>query len=101
MYFIFCFCFFAWYSSRNYEFRNRLKICAIAAGIKKYESIITKTKKKHNKIIFLANSKLHSIEVLIFNTVIDLNISHDDFFLINNVPKEYDDMKKEIKYLKT
>ena len=26
MYFNFCFCFFAWYSYRNYEFCNRIKI---------------------------------------------------------------------------
>ena len=49
-----------------------LKICAITAGIKKYESII---KKK--------------------------NISHDEFVLINIVLKEYNEMKKEIKNLKT
>ena len=34
-----------------------LKICAIAAGIKKYMSITKKKKKKHDKIALLANSK--------------------------------------------
>ena len=29
------------------------------------------------------------------------NINHDKFILINNVLKEYDDIKKEIKYLIT
>ena len=42
-----------------------LKICAIAAGIKKYKSIIKKRKKKHNKKVLLAKSKLNSIEDLI------------------------------------
>ena len=42
-----------------------LKICAITAGIKKYKSIIKKKKKKHDKIVLLAKSKLNSIEVLI------------------------------------
>ena len=32
-----------------------LKICAMAAGIKGYESIIKKKKKKHDKIVLLAN----------------------------------------------
>ena len=41
-----------------------LKICAIAAGIKKYKSIIKKRKKKHDKIVLLAKSKLNNIEVL-------------------------------------
>ena len=31
------------------SFAIRLKICAIAAGIKKYKSIIKQNKKKHNK----------------------------------------------------
>ena len=32
-----------------------LKLCAIAAGIKKYKSIIKKNKKKHDKTVFLVN----------------------------------------------
>ena len=42
-------------------------------------------------------SKLNSIEVLISKALIDSNTSHDDFVSINNVPKKFDDMKKEIK----
>ena len=47
------------------SFGIQLKICAIAAGIKKYKSIINKKKKKHDKIILLAKSKLNTLEVLI------------------------------------
>ena len=43
----------------------------------------------HDKIVFLAKSKLNTIEVLISNAWIDSNISHDNFFVINNVPKEF------------
>ena len=43
----------------------RLKICAITAGIKKYKLTIKKKKEKHDEIVFLAKSKLNSIEVLI------------------------------------
>ena len=67
-----------------------LKICAITAGIKKYKSIIKK-KKKHDKIVLLAKSKLNSIKVLI------LNITYDEFVLINNVLKDFYNMKEEIK----
>ena len=77
-----------------------LKICAITAGIKKYKSIIKKKKKKHDKTVLLAKSKLNSIGVLISNALIDSIISHNEFVLIN-VLKEYDEMKKEIKNLKT
>ena len=75
-----------------------LKICAIAAGIKKHKSIIKK-KKKHDKIVMFTKSKLNSIEVLISKALIDSVIGHDDFFLINNVQKKYAQMTEEIKNL--
>ena len=44
----------------------RLKICAVIAGIKNYKSIIKKKKrKKYNKMVLLAKTKLNSIEILI------------------------------------
>ena len=48
----------------------------------------------------LAKSKLNSIEVLISKAFIDSVISHDEFVLINNVQKEYDEMKEEIKKIR-
>ena len=56
---------------------------------KKYESIIKKKKKKHDKIVLLAKSKLSNIEVSISKALIDSVISHDEFVWINNVLKEY------------
>ena len=76
-----------------------LKIFAISAGIKKYKLITKKDKNKHHEIVLLAKPKLNSIEVLISKVLIDSNISHDEFVLINNVLKEYDDVKEEIKRL--
>ena len=78
-----------------------LKIHAITAGIKKYKSIIKKKKKKHDKIVLLVKSKLNKIEVLIPISLTDSNISHDEFVLINNVLKAYEEMKEGIKNLKT
>ena len=77
-----------------------LKMCAIAAGMKKYKSVIKKKKKKHDKIVLLTKSRLNNIEVLISKALIDSNISHDEFVLMSNVPKEYN-MKEEIKHLMT
>ena len=54
-------------------------------------------KKKHDKIILLAKSKLNSIEVLISKNLIDSNIRHEKFVLIDNVLKEFYDMKEKIK----
>ena len=53
-------------------------------------------------IVLLAKTtKLSSIEVLISKALIDSNISHGEFVLINNVLREYDNMKDEIKNLNT
>ena len=72
-----------------------LRICAITARIKKYKSINKKNEKKHDKIISLAKSKLIIIEVLISKALIDSNVSHDEFVLVNNMLKEFYDMKEE------
>ena len=78
-----------------------LKICATTSEIKRYKSIIKKKKNKHDKIVFLRKSKLNSIEVLISKTLIDSVISQDEFVLTNNILNEYNEMKEEIKNLKT
>ena len=63
--------------------------------------MINKKKKKHDKIVLLAKSKLYRIEVLTPRALIDSNISYDEFLLINNVlndeDKENDEMEEEIK----
>ena len=74
-----------------------LKICLTTAGIKKYKSINKKNKKKHDKIVLWAKSKLNSVEDLISKKLIDSNINHDEFGLINNVLKEFYNTKEEIK----
>ena len=72
-------------------------MCAIALGIKKYASIIKEKKRKHDKIVLLAKSKLSSTEALISMALIDSIISHDELILVNIVLKENDIMKEEIK----
>ena len=72
-----------------------LKIYAITAGIKKYKSIIKKKKKKHDRVVLLAKSKLNSIEVSIYKVLVDSVISHDEFLLVTNVIKEYSEIKKK------
>ena len=69
-----------------------LNICVITAEIKKYKSIMKKLKKKHNKVVFLAKTKLNSIEVLISKSSINWYISHDEFASVNNVLKEFDEV---------
>ena len=76
-------------------------IWVVTAGSKKYKSIIRKKKKRPHETVLLAKSKLKSIVVLISKVAIDLSISHGVFVLTNNRQKEYNEMKEEIKDLKT
>lgn len=48
-----------------------LKTCAVTAGIRKYNSIIKKKRKRYDKIAMSAKYKLNSIQVLIFDALID------------------------------
>ena len=48
----------------------------------------------------LAKSKLNSTEVLISKALIDSSSSYDEFALINNVLKQYEEEKEEMKKLK-
>ena len=43
--------------------------------------------------MLLANTKLDNIEVLIFKFLIDSYISRDEFISVNNVLREYNEIK--------
>ena len=75
-----------------------INICAIIAVIRKFKSIIKKKKKKHNKKVLLEKDKLNTIEVLISVSLMNSQISHDEFVSVNNVLREYNEMKNKIKY---
>ena len=49
----------------------------------------------------LEKTKLKNIGKVLSEALIDSNINHDEFALINNMLKEYDHMKEEINSLKT
>ena len=59
-----------------------------------------KKKRKHDKMVFLAKSKLYSIKLLISKASTYSSISDEKFILTNNVLKEYHNLKEEIKDLK-
>ena len=55
-------------------------IFSLTTGIiKKLLSITRNKKKKHDKILMLAKSKLSSIKTLVSQAVIDMEISHEEF----------------------
>ena len=74
-----------------------IKIFVITAGIKKYRSIIKKKKKNHDKVVLLGKDKLNAVKIRISKALIDSYTIHDKFVSINNVLREYNEMKKEIK----
>ena len=73
-------------------------IFSITAGIiKKLLSTTIKKKKKHNQILMLAKSKYKSIEALILQALIDMDISHKEFITILDEKNKYEKMKEDIK----
>ena len=61
--------------------------------IKKLLNMTRKKKKKHDKILMLAESKFNSIETLISQALNDLDISHEEFKMILNEKDKYEKMK--------
>ena len=46
-------------------------------------------------MVLLANSKLNNIQILISMALIDSNVTHDEFVLINNMLRQYDNIKNK------
>ena len=56
-----------------------------------------KRKKKHNKIIALAKSKLNMIDTLLSSALNDSKINHEEFTNIINEKNIYENIKENIK----
>ena len=73
-------------------------IFTISTGINKSLLRVTKKrKKKHNKIIALAKSKLNTIDTLLSSASNDSKISHEEFTNIITEKKMYENIKENIK----
>ena len=71
---------------------------SLTTGVtKKLLKVTRKKKKRHNKIVMLAKSKLSSIETLMSQAFIDLDIIHEKFKTIVNEKEEYKRMKESIR----
>ena len=60
-------------------------------------SITRNKKKKHDKILMLAKSKLDSIETLVSQFLIDMEISHEEFNAIIREKQKYERMKENLR----
>ena len=65
--------------------------------VKKLQSITRNKKKKHDKILMLAKSKLNSIETLVSQALTDMEISHEEFVAILKEKDKYEKMKENMK----
>ena len=73
-------------------------IFSLTTGIiKKLLSITRNKKKKHDKILMLAKSKLDSIETLVSQALIDMEISHEEFNAIIREKQKYERMKENVR----
>ena len=77
-----------------------LRIYATTTGIKEYKSIIKKKNKEHDNTVFLEKTQLNAIEFWTSKALIYSNINHDKIVSVNNVLREYNEMKEKIKILK-
>ena len=65
--------------------------------VKKLLNITRNKKKKHDKVLMLAKSKLNSIETLISQALIDMEISHEEFITILKEKDKYEKMKDNLR----
>ena len=73
-------------------------IFSLTTGIvKKLLNITRNKKKKHDKILMLAKSKLNSIETLISQALTDTEISHEEFIVIFKEKDKYEKMKENLR----
>ena len=76
--------------------------CSLAFSIttgfvKKLLKTTRNKKKKHNKTVMLARSKLNSIESKISEALTNNEISHEDFMTIINEERKYQGLKESIR----
>ena len=58
---------------------------------------LSKKRKRHNNIVLRAKTKLNTLEALISKALTNSYINYEELVLVNNVLREYDGIKDEIK----
>ena len=73
-------------------------VFSLATGmIKKLLKTTRNKKKKHDKILMLAKSQLNSIEYLVSQALINMEISHKEFVTILKEKDKYGKMKENLR----
>ena len=74
-----------------------LFFCLTTGRVKKLMNITRKKNKKHDKILMLAKSRLNSIEILVSQALIDMEINHEEFVTILKDKDNYETMKDNLR----
>ena len=69
------------------EVSCRFTFSVLSGFVKRFLKTVRNKKKKHNKIVMLARSKLNSTESKISKALVDNEISHEDFVTISQKKK--------------
>ena len=88
---------YCWNSRSIFNFN----IYVTTGVVKKLLNITRKKKKKHNKIITLERNKLNIIETLIYQALIDFDISHEEFSKVVYEKNNYEQIKDNIRNTKS
>ena len=72
-------------------------IFSLTGIVKKLLNITRNKKKKHDKILMSAKSKLNNMETLISEALIDMDISHEKFVTILKEKDKYEKMKENLR----
>ena len=65
--------------------------------VKKLLSITRNKKKKHDRILMLAKSKLNSIATLVSQALVDIEIRHEELVMIFKEKDKYQKMKENVR----
>ena len=69
--------------------------CLSSGTVKKLQPDTKTRKKKHNRLLYLAKSKLDCFEMLVSKSVQDGIIDHNEFLAIMKEKKDYESQKNE------
>ena len=85
-----------WSSSRNIKCKFYFNFFSEIGIVKKVLRTTRNKKKKHDIILTLAKGKLNSIETIISQTLIDMEISHEEFITILSKKDKWEKMKDNL-----
>ena len=92
--YLFCKC--CWCSCRNSKWKFYFNFFFNYRNNKKTIKLNKKQKENRDKIIMLAKSRLKSIDTLLSQALVDMEISHGKFIMISKEKDKYEKMKENL-----